>query len=100
MYQKLGLVRPWPTEDPGRAEVTGNDAEKYFFKVPSLRNVSRTGPWLHDGSIDSLQEMVTKMAEHQLGKSLKPDEILDIMAFLEALTGDIPAAYIAQPELP
>lgn len=100
MFQKLGLVKPYPTADPGRAKVTGNEAERGFFKVPSLRNVAKTAPYLHDGSVATLQEMVRIMAEYQLGRTLSDSDVEDIVAFLESLTGRIDQAYIAKPELP
>lgn len=101
MYQKLGLVKPWPgLKDNGRADVTKNDGEKAFFKVPSLRNITETGPYLHDGSVKTLDEMVKKMAEYQLGKTLTDEEAASIVTFLKALKGDIPADYIKEPKLP
>lgn len=100
MYQKLGLVRPYPTEDPGRAKVTGNDAEKGFFKVPSLRNVEKTGPYFHDGSIASLDEAIRVMAAVQLGRDLDDASVASIRSFLGSLTGRIDTAFIAKPELP
>jgi cytochrome c peroxidase len=100
MYQKLGLVHPYETEDEGRKKVTGNDADAMMFKVPSLRNVAMTGPYFHDGSVATLPQAVKLMAYHQLGKELKPAEINSIVAFLESLTGELPTDYIAKPELP
>jgi len=100
MYQKLGLVEPYPTEDVGRAAVTGRDAEKFVFKVPSLRNIARTGPYLHDGSIAKLEDMVAVMGKHQLGKELSDDEVGSIVAFLGSLTGEIDPEYTRKPELP
>jgi len=99
MYQKLGLVRDYPTEDPGRAAVTGNDADQHVFKVPSLRNVAETGPWFHDGSIDSLEEAIRVMGAVQLDRDLNHGEVVSIRAFFEALTGT-PPAVAAAPELP
>ena len=99
-YQKLGLVEPYDTEDIGRAKFTGEDSDKYFFKVPSLRNIAETGPYLHDGSIATLDEMVKLMAKHQLGKELSDKETASIVTFLGALTGEIDKGYIAKPELP
>src|SRR5690606_17881203 len=64
-FQKLGNVKPWPTADEGRFGVTNNEADKGVFKVPPLRNVAETAPYLHDGSIETLEEMVQMMAEHQ-----------------------------------
>ena len=99
MYQKLGLVVPYETADEGRMAVTKNEADKGFFKVPSLRNVAKTGPYFHDGSVPTLAEAITKMGKHQLGKDLTPDEVASIATFLEALTGEVPASA-AKPELP
>lgn len=100
LYQKLGLVKEWQTKDLGRFEATKNEADKYFFKVPSLRNITETGPYLHDGSISSLEEIVTKMAEYQLGRTITQDECRSIVAFLGSLKGRVDENYIKQPELP
>lgn len=101
MYQKLGLVKPWPgNKDLGRFKVTKNAYMKYFFKVPSLRNVEKTGPYLHNGSIKSLAKVVSMMAEYQLGRKLTSNQVTDIVAFLKTLTGTLPKAYIKKPNLP
>lgn len=101
MYQKLGLLKPYPTKDTGRHEVTKKDSDKYLFKVPSLRNIAKTGPYLHDGSIASLAEMVEIMAKHQTPSgALKPEQTKKIVAFLESLTGELPAQWVKAPELP
>jgi cytochrome c peroxidase len=89
MYQKLGLVKPYKTLDEGRFKVTKLEADKYVFKVPSLRNVAKTGPYFHDGSVKSLPEAIKLMGEHQLGKEITPDQVASIQTFLEALTGDV-----------
>jgi len=100
MYQKLGLVKPYETEDVGRSKATGKDADKYFFKVPSLRNIEKTGPYFHDGSIATLDEAVRLMGTHQLGKDLTDEQVQSIVTFLGALTGEIPTEYVAKPTLP
>lgn len=101
MYQKLGLAKPWPsTKDEGRFALTKNDADKFMFKVPSLRNIAKTGPYFHDGSVADLGEAVKMMSEHQLGKELKKEQIDSIVAFLGALTGELPTDYIKEPTLP
>ncbi len=100
MYQKLGLVHPYETEDVGREKVTGNEADRRSFKVPSLRNVAETGPWFHDGSLKDLGEVVRVMAWHQLGRELSEEEQTSIVAFLRALTGEVDATLVAKPELP
>jgi cytochrome c peroxidase len=100
-YQKLGLVKPWPrTADPGRYGVTKNAGDRMVFKVPSLRNIDRTAPYFHDGSVTKLQEAIAMMAEYQTGKTLKPAEVESIAVWLRSLTGEIPADYIKQPPLP
>ncbi|MFT4623056.1 MAG: cytochrome c peroxidase [Myxococcota bacterium] len=100
MYAKLGQSVPYDTSDLGRMEVTKDEADKYMFKVPSLRNVAKTGPWLHDGSITDLEEMIRLMGKHQLGRDLDDATVTSIRAFLGALTGELDATYIAKPELP
>ena len=100
MYRKLGLVKPYATEDPGRVEVTGNEADRFVFKVPSLRNIAMTWPYFHDGSIASLQEVIRLMAEHQLGIELSDEQVARIETFLGTLTGTVDPEYIAAPELP
>ena len=101
MPQKLGVVLPWPNQnDKGRFEVTKNPAEAMFFKVPSLRNIAKTAPYFHDGSQDSLEEAVKMMAKHQSGLPLSDEKVKSIVAFLNALTGELPQDYIKAPVLP
>ncbi len=101
MYQKLGAVKPYDTKDVGRFALTKNEADRHSFKVPTLRNVAKTGPWLHDGSIVTLENVVEIMAEHQTTKgTLSATEKTAILAFLDSLTGELPAAYIKAPQLP
>ena len=91
-YQKLGVVKPYmadDAEDIGRAAVTKNDAEKFFYKVPSLRNVAKTGPYFHDGDVPNLEEAISIMAEVQLGKELTKSETQDMVAFFNSMTGDL-----------
>jgi cytochrome c peroxidase len=90
MYQKLGLEVAYPTKDLGRYNVTKDEEDKYFFKVPSLRNVEKTAPYFHDGSIETLEQAVTLMGKHQLGLDLKKQQINDITTFLKSLTGRLP----------
>ncbi|MCS6913703.1 MAG: cytochrome-c peroxidase [Myxococcales bacterium] len=100
-YQKAGLVVPWPEQkDQGRYEVTKQEGDRMLFKVPSLRNVARTAPYFHDGSVATLEEAVRRMARHQLGKELSEQDTSAIVTWLQSLTGEIPQAYIQAPELP
>lgn len=101
LFEKLGVFVPWPNQsDHGRREVTRNPNDDMVFKVPSLRNVARTGPYFHDGSVSSLDSAVRMMARHQLGVDLTEDEARLIAAWLGSLTGDLPRDYIAEPSLP
>jgi cytochrome c peroxidase len=96
-FQKLGAVHPYETADTGRFEVTGKDADKLLFKVPSLRNSAETGPWFHDGRVGSLDQAIQLMAWHQLGRKLDAADVTSIAAFLRSLTGKPDADYIAVP---
>jgi len=96
MYEKIGVVRPWPDRtDIGRAAITHQASDTLVFKVPSLRNVERTAPYFHRGTAATLHEAVLLMAQHQLGRDLTEQQVSEIEAFLHALTGEVPAAYIA-----
>jgi len=98
LYQKLGLLKPYPSQDQGRFDVTKNEADRFFFKVPSLRNIEHTAPYLHDGSIPTLEQAVVMMAEYQTPKgTLSAIETAQLVAFLSSLTGQAPADYIREP---
>jgi cytochrome c peroxidase len=100
-YERLGFVKPFPgLTDDGRFAVTKNEADKGVFKVPSLRNVEKTGPYYHDGKISSLDMAVRDMAEYQLGRTLTDQETKQVIDFLKVLTGGIDPEYIKPPVLP
>lgn len=99
--QKVGAARPWPNQaDTGRMTVTSKEEDRMMFKAPSLRNIAQTGPWFHDGATSKLEEAVKMMASHQLARDLTDEEVGKIVAWLEALTGEVPTDYIQKPELP
>ena len=85
--------------DEGLAMQTGKDEDKYFFKTPSLRNVAETGPYLHDGSVSDLKEVIKIMGKVQLKKDLTEKEIENIAAFLSATTGTFPEMYKKAPSV-
>jgi len=100
-YQKLGLKKNWTNQkDLGRYQVTKKNADKMMFKVPSLRNIDKTAPYLHDGSVKTLEEAVSLMAEYQSGKKLNQAEVASIVTWLKSLTGELPLDYIRKPVLP
>lgn len=84
--------------DNGRFDVTGNEADRHAFKVPTLRNVALTAPYFHNGQVKTLQDAVMVMGKVQLDKDLTEQQISDITAFLNALTGEFPR--IEMPRLP
>jgi cytochrome c peroxidase len=101
MYQKAGVVKPWPNQtDTGRHMVTKRAEDRMMFKVPSLRNVEKTPPYFHDGSVQSLEAAIRHMGEYESGRNLSPAETASIAAFLRSLTGEIPSAFIRPPRLP
>ncbi len=91
-FQKMGIVEPYKTTNTaqGRSAVTGKDADRFNFKVPTLRNVELTYPYFHDGSADTLAQAVTVMGRLQLGRTYSDEETGKIVAFLKTLTGDQP----------
>ena len=92
LYQKLGIIVPVAESQrwDGRFAITGKEEDRYVMKVPSLRNVTETAPYLHDGSLETLDKVVRLMAEHQLGRSLSEREIQSLVAFLHTLKGETP----------
>jgi cytochrome c peroxidase len=78
-------------DDTGRMQATKNEADKYMYKVPSLRNIAETWPYLHDGSVTELGKVTQIMAKAQLNKDLTPGQVNGIVAFMKALTGEVPA---------
>jgi cytochrome c peroxidase len=102
MYQKLGSVKTYETKDEGRFKITKDEKDKYVFKVPGLRNVTKTAPYLHDGSATTLDDVLNIMATYQIPKgSLTDEERTYLKAFLASLEGKIAdPTYIAVPTLP
>ncbi|MBS1142986.1 MAG: cytochrome c peroxidase [Proteobacteria bacterium] len=99
-FQKMGQVEAYKASSPaeGRFAVTGKDADRFNFKVPTLRNVEMTYPYFHDGAANTLPEAVDTMARIQLGKKFTPDENAKVVAFLKTLTGEQPSFRL--PALP
>jgi len=102
-FQKFGVKEEYwlatksEPVDPGRYAVTKNEADRYVFRTPTLRNIARTAPYFHDGSVATLKEAVQVMARVQLGRALADADADRIVWFLESLTGDIPRNYSRPP---
>ncbi|MBV7441306.1 c-type cytochrome [Weeksellaceae bacterium TAE3-ERU29] len=96
MYQKFGLFNDYweytksKKVDNGKFDLTQNETDKFFFKVPSLRNVEKTAPYFHDGSVTDLKDAIRVMAKVQLNQDITENQIDNIETFLKSLTGNIP----------
>lgn len=95
MYQKVGIMVPFDhLKDDisfnGRYNITHRIRDKAVFKVPTLRNIELTAPYLHDGSARTLKDAVLDMREHQLGIVNEDSSVDDLVAFLKTLTGESP----------
>jgi len=105
-FDKFGIFRPYQeltgskTLDEGRFEQTKKEDDKFVFKVAPLRNVERTYPYFHDGSVWGLEDSIRVMAQAQLDKTLAPEEVDAIWAFLKTLTGEVPVEARTLPVLP
>ena len=79
---------PLTEADQGRFAQTQDPYDMHRFKVPTLRNVALTAPYMHDGSVTDLKEAVRIMAVYQSGKNLDDTALHEITEFLKALTGE------------
>lgn len=89
-YNKFGIYQESNSTSLGRYNVTHNERDKYYFKVPSLRNVEKTAPYFHDGRTSDLKEAVLLMSQYQLGRKITQEELDKIVSFLKALSGKLP----------
>ena len=94
MFQKLGVMADYFADrghdsaaDQGRFNVTHDEADRHVFKVPSLRNVALTAPYLHDGSLATLEDVIRVMARYQLGRDVDANDVGALAAFLRTLSG-------------
>jgi len=86
------------TDDPGRSNATKDPADRGTWRVPTLRNLVHTAPYMHNGMVKTLPEAVRVMSTTQLNRALGDPEVNDIVAFLESLTGPFPQQTM--PRLP
>lgn len=103
-FQKFGQFKDYwhytgsEKVDEGLYALTKNEAQKYMFKVPSLRNIHETAPYFHDGSVSDLKEAVSIMAEINLNKKLSDEEVEHIATFLRSLSGELPEGAAEEPK--
>ncbi len=106
MMQRFGVAEDYAPHtgsarpDIGLAAVTKNDEDRWIFRVAPLRNVARTAPYFHDGAVADLRQATRIMARVQLGRELEEAVVDDLLAFMEALTGDLPANYAPPAGIP
>lgn len=105
-FQKFGVFHDYRKlctksggKDNGLADLNKNPEDKDKFKVPSLRNIEKTWPYFHDGSVKELEEAVAIMAKGQLNKDLSETEVTNIVEFLKSLTGEVPAEAKVPPAI-
>ena len=89
------MYHPFPFENKGG--FMGQDGKR-LFRVPMLRNVTKTSPYFHNGAIEKLREAVFLMGKHQLGMHLTDVQIDEIVEFLKALEGDVVNYKIANKD--
>ncbi len=106
LFQKFGVMGDYFTDrgdiakaDYGRYNITGEERDRFVFRVPSLRNVALTAPYFHDGSAKTLSNAVRVMAQYQLGRTVSDEDVSKIVAFLGTLTGEIPMQPTEQADL-
>ncbi|MBX7226173.1 MAG: cytochrome-c peroxidase [Chitinophagales bacterium] len=103
MFQKFGVFgNYWEFTksakiDSGRVSITKNNSDVFVFKTPSLRNIEKTYPYFHDGSVSDLKSAISIMAKLQLNKTLSEEEVTNIEAFLQSLTGKVPEDALVNP---
>lgn len=92
LFQKMGILKEYvsKSENLGRYEVTKDEEDKNYFKVPTLRNINQTAPYFHDASAKTLKEAVEIMIEYQLGMKPLENEVDKIVKFLKTLDGQKP----------
>ena len=103
-FEKMGVKQdyfklrgsPLTEADNGRFNVTKDEKDRHFFKVPVLRNIELTHPYFHDGSVDTLTEAVRIMGQVQVGKNFTGEETGKIVAFLKTLTGEYKGKPVSQ----
>jgi cytochrome c peroxidase len=106
MFQPFGIQKDYwlvtksTPADPGRFAITKKAEDKNVFRVPMLRNVAKTAPYFHDGSVSELGDAVRIMADLQLGRALDDAETDAIVRFLDSLTGEVPAHYAPPGKTP
>ena len=95
IFQKFGVIGDYFADrgnvieaDFGRFNITQLEADRFVFRVPSLRNVAVTPPYFHDGNAETLEQAIKIMVKYQLGRTIPPEDLEQIAQFLQTLTGE------------
>lgn len=102
-FQKFGVYQDYWIEtkskkvDEGKADVSQDEADVNVFKVPGLRNITKTYPYFHDGSVRDLKDAIRIMGKLQLNRELTEEQVENIAVFFDALTGEIDPKYAKNP---
>ena len=89
LYAKVGLFKDVNVTGNGRYNATKDIEDKNILKVPTLRNIAKTAPYMHDGVYDNLKDTVRTMVDIQLGGIIDDDELESIVEFLKTLDGEV-----------
>lgn len=93
LFQKVGIISPYFLDiniHHGRYNLTKDEEDKFYFKVPMLRNIELTAPYLHDGSVKNLKNVIEVMLKHQIGAIYTNEDIEHLEKFLQTLTSSVP----------
>ena len=90
LFNKFGIYGDTQSKELGRYDITHKEEDRYIFKVPSLRNIALTAPYMHDGRATSIKEAVNLMVKYQLGRRIYGEDLRNIVSFLQSLTGELP----------
>ena len=93
LYSKFGVMKDAKSINFGRYNITKKEKDKYYFKVPTLRNIEHTAPYFHDARTSSLKNAVEIMSLYQLGRPISQEEVEKIVSFLKTLSAQIPKEY-------
>jgi len=106
MLQRFGIADNYWSHtgssdiDSGLMKNTGKEEDRFFFRVPLLRNIAKTQPYFHDGSVADLKKATDIMAKVQLGQTLDDNTLNELVAFMESLTGNIPVNFAPPAGIP
>ena len=98
LFMKMGIIHPYPNKtDKGMAQVTGDSADNYFFKVPSLRNILNTAPYFHDGAAATIEQAIVDTGWHQLGIRINEEDTAAIKTFFKTLNNQAEVKESTEP---